>query len=64
MITRQTEGQIADRLLTCLDCGRDFIWNSGEQRFYLSKGLSAPKRCRACREQRRATINHDEGDRP
>jgi uncharacterized membrane protein YsdA (DUF1294 family) len=39
---------------TCLTCGASFTWTSGEQRFYRERGLQAPRRCPACREQRRA----------
>jgi len=46
---------------TCVDCGEKFVFAVGEQRFYLSKGLSVPRRCKACRQHRKATINRDEG---
>jgi len=44
----------------CADCGEKFVFSVGEQRFYLSKGLSVPKRCKACRRTRKATLNRDE----
>lgn len=46
-----------DRYLTCADCGNTFTWTQGEQEFYISKGLSEPKRCPACRKLRKATID-------
>lgn len=48
-----------DKVLTCQDCGRDFIFTSGEQGFFNSKRppLAEPKRCKACRDARRRTIN-------
>lgn len=40
----------ADRTLTCRDCGDEFIFSSGEQAFFASKGLqNDPQRCPACR---------------
>jgi CxxC-x17-CxxC domain-containing protein len=39
-----------DRNLTCRDCGESFIFSSGEQTFFASKGLSNdPQRCPSCR---------------
>jgi CxxC-x17-CxxC domain-containing protein len=43
-----------DRLLTCRDCGKDFVFTAGEQEFYASKGLQhEPRRCTECRNTRR-----------
>jgi CxxC-x17-CxxC domain-containing protein len=39
-----------DRSLTCRDCAGEFIFSSGEQTFFSSKGLlNDPQRCPACR---------------
>ncbi len=39
-----------DRTLTCRDCGGAFVFSSGEQAFFASKGLTNdPQRCPACR---------------
>jgi len=43
-----------DKTLTCIDCGEDFIFNVGEQEFFEEKGFSEPKRCKDCREKRKA----------
>jgi hypothetical protein len=53
------EGKVnfQDKVLTCLDCGQDFIFSSSEQFFFWSKGLAEPKRCKSCRQFRRNTIN-------
>jgi CxxC-x17-CxxC domain-containing protein len=49
-----TKVSFADKTLTCRDCGNSFVWTSGEQEFYASKGLeNAPSRCPACRAERR-----------
>lgn len=39
---------------TCKDCGNGFIMSYNEVRFYEDKGLHVPKRCKACREKRKA----------
>ena len=45
-----------NKTIRCVDCGRYFTFTPGEQRFYLSKRLSEPKRCLACRKLRKSTI--------
>ena len=45
-----------DQVITCTDCGIDFVFSASEQEFFAEKGFaSAPKRCSACRAQRRAS---------
>ena len=42
-----------DKTLTCRDCGASFVFTSGEQEFYASKGFTnEPSRCPDCRAQR------------
>jgi hypothetical protein len=43
-----------DRELNCVDCGSPFTWAGGEQAFYQKQGFSEPKRCKRCREAKRA----------
>jgi CxxC-x17-CxxC domain-containing protein len=39
-----------DRTLACRDCSEEFVFSSGEQAFFVSKGLqNDPQRCPACR---------------
>lgn len=39
-----------DRTLACRDCGDEFIFSGGEQRFFAEKGLqNIPQRCPTCR---------------
>ena len=47
------EGLPTDQIFVCRDCKEDFVFSSGEQRFYSEKSLELPKRCPACREKRR-----------
>jgi len=43
----------------CRDCGREFIFTSGEQDFYASKGLTNdPVRCSSCRSSRKSTMTN------
>jgi CxxC-x17-CxxC domain-containing protein len=44
-----------DKTLTCAVCGQPFTFTVKEQEFNAQKGMgNAPKRCRGCREARRA----------
>ena len=43
-----------DTDIDCADCGQTFTWTAEQQEFYRIKALSAPKRCKACREKRKA----------
>jgi rubrerythrin len=48
-----------DKYLTCIECHKKFLFNVGEQKFYLQKGLITPKRCPSCRAARKALINKE-----
>jgi hypothetical protein len=54
----------SDLLLTCFDCEKTFVFSVGEQAFFASKALSPPKRCPACRKQRKLTIVADINSQP
>jgi CxxC-x17-CxxC domain-containing protein len=42
-----------DRLLTCGDCGGEFIFTAGEQLFFFDKQFkNDPKRCKPCKSKR------------
>ena len=45
-----------DKVLICKECGKEFIWTAGEQKFYTEKGFTnEPQRCKACRDARKST---------
>jgi CxxC-x17-CxxC domain-containing protein len=53
-----------DKLLTCRDCSREFVFTVGEQQFYHSKGLQhEPRRCPECRNSRRQSDGSGRGQR-
>ncbi|MBO55672.1 MAG: zinc-binding protein [Dehalococcoidia bacterium] len=58
---------LSDRTLTCADCGGEFIFTTGEQEFFNSRGFTNdPKRCQPCRSSRRAEMrsgSYDSGPR-
>ncbi len=45
---------LEDKTIICKDCAEAFLFSSGEQGFFLEKGLlNEPQRCPVCREERR-----------
>ncbi len=43
---------LADKTLTCRDCSSEFLFTTGEQQFFQSKGLQhEPGRCPSCRAE-------------
>jgi len=43
-----------DKTLTCRDCGQNFIFTTGEQEFFASRGFTnEPSRCPECRAERK-----------
>ncbi len=45
--------EFIDRLLTCGDCGKEFIFTAGEQLFFFDKQFNNdPKRCKPCKGKR------------
>ena len=59
MSTRDPFEPIRDSLLTCVDCGRAFLFTAGEYHLLAYRGLPAPRRCPACRAQGRVARDED-----
>jgi CxxC-x17-CxxC domain-containing protein len=54
-----------DKTLTCRDCGEHFVWTSGEQEFYINKGLTKqPSRCPDCRSATKSDHSAKRDARP
>ncbi len=53
--------EFTDKTLVCQDCDNEFVFTAGEQAFYKEKGLeNEPKRCKECREKRKAARNNQD----
>jgi CxxC-x17-CxxC domain-containing protein len=52
---------VADKTLTCSDCGMEFEFTEREQAFYAEKGFTEPRRCGSCRASRKAARAGDSG---
>ena len=47
--------EFEDKNIPCEDCGQEFVHSADDQRRYAERGFTnEPKRCRECREKRRA----------
>lgn len=42
-----------DERLECIDCASPFDFSAGEKAYFVQRGFARPRRCPACREQRR-----------
>lgn len=47
-----------DKKITCQDCGKEFTFTKREQEFYQSHNFTEPKRCKECREAKKAKQNN------
>ena len=46
--------EFVDETLVCKNCGNEFVFTAGEQRFYKEKGfMNKPKSCKACRDAKK-----------
>lgn len=52
--TQEKEYDVPDMMLECQDCKQEFIFEEGEQAFFESKGYTPPKRCKPCRDKKKA----------
>ena len=47
-----------EKILTCRDCSQNFMFTTGEQEFFASRGFTnEPSRCPECRAQRKESQN-------
>jgi CxxC-x17-CxxC domain-containing protein len=45
--------EFADRILTCTECGAEFVFSAGEQSFFYDKHFTNdPKHCKNCKANR------------
>jgi len=49
---------------TCIQCNKEFTMTESEIRFYKSKRLSLPKRCKECRDANKKTKAENGGQLP
>ena len=53
-VRNEVNEEFVDETLVCKDCGNEFVFTAGEQKFYQEKGfLTKPKSCKACRDAKK-----------
>ena len=50
--------------LKCQNCGQEFVFTAGEQKFYQDKGFEPPKRCPECRKKRKSPGSYKDEKKP
>ena len=51
---------MSDKIITCRDCGSEFVFSVGEQEFYKEKGFdNEPVRCKECRMAKKNQRNNN-----
>ncbi|MFZ5753477.1 MAG: zinc-ribbon domain containing protein [Bacillota bacterium] len=51
-----------DKVLSCKDCGRQFVFSASEQEFFAEKGFTnEPGRCPECRSAKKAQGKSNKG---
>jgi len=43
-----------DKVLACRDCKKEFKLSDDQQAWFKAQGFQEPKRCKACRDKRKA----------
>lgn len=52
--------EFTDKTIKCVDCGVEFVFTARDQEFYQEKGFTnEPKRCRTCRDKKKAERNNN-----
>ena len=58
---RREKLTMPDVEITCAECNTAFPFTEREQEYYTERNLSQPKRCKACRDSRRANFGGSGG---
>jgi CxxC-x17-CxxC domain-containing protein len=63
--TRNGENIMADKELTCKECGKTFLFTEREQEFYKEKNFeNEPQRCPECRSARKQALRGNRNNGP
>jgi hypothetical protein len=56
-----SQTQLTDTTINCIDCHTDFIFTVKEQEFFAEMGFKPTRRCVSCRAKRRAGLAEQSG---
>lgn len=51
-----------NKTIICKDCGKEFEYTVGEQKFFEERGFSAPIRCKECRAAKKTRNEENKND--
>lgn len=55
VINARKDTAMEDKKIVCRDCGKEFLFTVGEQKFFAEKGFTNdPVRCPECRKAKKA----------
>lgn len=57
------EWNVEDITIRCIQCGDEFVFTAGEQRYYVERDFSSPKRCPACRKKKAKMSDSTQGQK-
>jgi len=46
-----------EKIITCIQCGRSFVFTVSEQEDFIKKGFDKPKRCSPCRKKKSKAVD-------
>lgn len=50
-----------DKIITCIQCEKQFVFEISEQKRFMARGFDKPKRCQECRKKKSREIEISEG---
>ena len=50
-----------DKVMTCIQCGTEFVFSGQEHARFMAKGFGVPKRCPECRKKKAKGIETGNG---
>jgi hypothetical protein len=56
-----TQTQLTDKTINCIDCQQDFTFTVREQEFFAKMGFKPTRRCVPCRAKKRAGMTEQSG---
>jgi len=61
LVPSRGETEMPDLEITCSECSTPFTFTEREQEYYRERNLTHPKRCKPCRDARRANFGGSRG---
>lgn len=53
LVNKEEINNMQNNMIVCKDCGKEFEFTLGEQKFFEEKGFASPVRCKTCRDAKK-----------